>query len=158
MIGCSMITYKPAQEEQYNEFLGLMRHQTDTDYEGVLEVLGMSWEEFTGRFRTLGQVYGIYEDDDLVGFYWIELRGEALHLHGLILDEGFQGRGIGTEVLRKLAAEYGDRARYIELGVDQTNTKAKALYERMGYRVVKILEDVGFYVMQKELAPGNSRY
>ncbi|HZD55717.1 MAG TPA: GNAT family N-acetyltransferase, partial [Anaerolineales bacterium] len=125
-----MITYRLASEEQYDEFLALMRRQTDTDYERVLEVLGMSWEEFAGSFRTLGQVYGIYEDDDLAGFYWMELRGEALHLHGLILDEGFQGRGIGTRVLGNLAAEYRDQARYIELGVDQTNTKAKALYER----------------------------
>jgi ribosomal protein S18 acetylase RimI-like enzyme len=151
-----MITYRLASEEQYDEFLALMRRQTDTDYERVLEVLGMSWEEFAGSFRTLGQVYGIYEDDDLAGFYWMELRGEALHLHGLILNEGFQGRGIGTRVLGNLAAEYRDQARYIELGVDQTNTKAKALYERVGYRVVKTLEDVGFYVMQKALTPGNS--
>jgi ribosomal protein S18 acetylase RimI-like enzyme len=151
-----MITYKPAREEQYGEFLELMRQTTDTDYESVLELLGMSWEEFAHSFRTLGQVYGIYEGDDLAGFYWIELRGDVLHLHGLILDERFQGRGLGTGVLKKIGAEYGDQVRYIELGVDQANTRAKALYERLGYRIVKTREDVGFYIMQKELAPGNS--
>lgn len=151
-----MITYKPAREEQYGEFLELMRRTTDTDYESVLEVLGMSWREFAHSFRTLGQVYGIYEDNDLAGFYWIESRGDVLHLHGLILDEGFQGRGIGTEVLRKLGAEYRDQVRYIELGVDQANSRAKAFYERLGYQVVEALDDVGFYIMQKELASGNS--
>jgi ribosomal protein S18 acetylase RimI-like enzyme len=154
--GRAMITYKPARDEQYDEFLKLMRRTTDTDYEGVLELMGISWKEFAGSFRTLGKVYGIYEDDDLAGFYWIELRGDVLHLHGLILDEGFQGRGLGTGVLKKIEAEYRDQVRCIESGVDQTNTRAKHLYERMGCQVVKTLEDVRFYIMQKELAPGNS--
>jgi ribosomal protein S18 acetylase RimI-like enzyme len=151
-----MITYKPARDEQYDEFLKLMRQATDTDYEGVLELMGMNWEEFAGSFRTLGQVYGICDEDDLAGFYWIELRGDVLHLHGLILDEGFRGRGLGTGVLKKIEAEYRDQVRCIELGVDQTNTRAKHLYESLGYQVVESLDDVGFYIMQKELGPGNS--
>ena len=55
-----MITYKPARDEQYDEFLKLMRRTTDTDYEGVLELMEISWKEFAGSFRTLGKVYGIY--------------------------------------------------------------------------------------------------
>jgi hypothetical protein len=57
--GCAMITYRPAREE-HDEFLALMHRQTDTDYEGVLEVLEMSWEEFAGsRILRSGKIYRI---------------------------------------------------------------------------------------------------
>jgi len=38
-----------------------------------------------------GQVY--YEDNKLVGLYWIEERERILHPHGLVLKEQFQGNG-----------------------------------------------------------------
>jgi ribosomal protein S18 acetylase RimI-like enzyme len=129
-----------------------MLEQTDTDYVRVLGLMGLTWEEYAQLFRTRGQVFGIYSDEQLVGFYWIELRGVGLHLHGLILEDGFHGKGIGTAVLKKLEHDYKEKAHHIELGVDQTNMRAKALYERIGYEVVEVLDDVGFYVMQKQLS------
>ncbi|HEX6303662.1 MAG TPA: GNAT family N-acetyltransferase [Anaerolineales bacterium] len=147
-----MVTYKRAREFEYTGFLQLMRQTTGTDYELVLNLMGMDWEGFAHRFRTTGQVYGIYENDDLAGFYWVEMREDTLHLHGLIVSGEFQRKGIGTEVLHKIESEYGDLVSRIELGVDQANTRAKALYERLGYHVVKTLDDVDFCVMQKVLA------
>jgi len=67
----------------------------------------------------VGRVYGIYEDARLAGFYWIEERGQELHLHGLILKEQFQSRGIGTQILHKLEIEYKERMAFIELGGSQ---------------------------------------
>lgn len=147
-----MLTYTLAQGEQYDSFLQLMREQTDTDYEVVLKSMGLTWEEYAELFRVRGEVYGIYSDEQQAGFYWIELRDDTLHLHGLVLKDTFHGQGIGTAVLKELEYEYSDHAQVIELGVDQSNVRAKALYERLGYETAKVLDEVGFYVMQKPLS------
>ncbi len=68
-----------------------------------------------------------------------------------MLREEFQGRGIGTEVLEMLERDYRSRMAAIELGVHQSNAKAKLLYERLGYQTVKYLPELGFYIMQKPL-------
>jgi ribosomal protein S18 acetylase RimI-like enzyme len=98
-----------------------------------------------------GQVYGIYQDGQLAGFYWIEEREDTLHLHGLILKSEFQGQGIGSQVLAMLAASYRSRVKAIELGVHRSNERAIALYERTGFETARTLDDLGFLVMQKPL-------
>jgi ribosomal protein S18 acetylase RimI-like enzyme len=37
----------------------------------------------------------------------------------------------------------------IELGVHQSNERAKALYERLGFQVLRYRPEVGFFIMQK---------
>lgn len=69
----------------------------------------MNLEEFSRLFRTVGEVYGIYQDGELAGFYWVEPRETTLHLHGLILRPEFQGQGIGREVLSYLDEQYSER-------------------------------------------------
>ena len=147
-----MLTYEPAKLEHYEEFLQLMRDQAADYLECTLEIMEMTREQFSQIFRTVGRVYGIYEGSQLVGFYWIEERGQELHLHGLVLKEQFQGRGSGTQILRKLEAEYRDSMEVIELGVHESNERARTLYERLGYETVRVLDDLGFRVMQKRLS------
>jgi ribosomal protein S18 acetylase RimI-like enzyme len=113
-----------------------------------------------------------------------EVDGEPLGRAGLDLvrksDEGIaclwaahvepdhQSRGMGSQLLRHLervALEHGFTS--IELSVAKENTRAQALYERVGYKVrgeaverwtqrhglnlVEIVEDC--WVMRKQLAP-----
>jgi ribosomal protein S18 acetylase RimI-like enzyme len=151
-----MLTYEPAKVEQYDEFLQLMRDHAANYLERTMELMQMTWQQFDHLFRTVGQVYGIYEDDQLAGFYWIEERGKVLHLHGLVLAGQFQGKGIGTQVLKMLETKYRGSMDAIELGVHKSNEKARALYERLGYEMVKRLDGLGFYIMQKRLSDGAS--
>ncbi len=118
----------------------------------TLELMRMTWEEFAHLFMTVGQVYGIYEDHRLAGFYWIEERGNVLHLHALVLKEEFQGKGIGTRVLKMLEKKYKNDVKYIELGVHISNERARALYEGLGYEIVKTIDDLGFHIMKKHLS------
>jgi ribosomal protein S18 acetylase RimI-like enzyme len=111
----------------------------------------MTWDEYAQIFRTRGEVRAIYQDADLAGFYWVEERGDTLHLHGLILKAKFQGQGIGTSVLTMLAESYASKMNIIELGVYQANTGAIKLYEKMGYKIIRSLDDLHFYIMQKSL-------
>lgn len=146
-----MLAYLPAKIEQYETFLQLTQDQAADYLERTLELMEMTGEEFGDLFRTVGQVYGIYKDGQLAGYFWIEEREAILHLHGLILKENFQGQGIGTQVLRELEARYGDRMAAIELGVHESNHRAEQLYERSGYQTVKRIDELGFEIMQKQL-------
>lgn len=147
-----MLTYQPANPEQYEEFLQLMQKETAEYLDTTLVLMQMSLDQFKHLLSTIGNVYGIYQDDHLAGYYWIEERGDILHLHGLILKEGFRGKGIGSEVLRMLANKYDGQMTAIELGVHESNARARSLYERLGYRTVKHLTDLGFYIMQYPLS------
>ena len=146
-----MLEYELAQAEQLEAFLQLMRDQAADYLERSLELVGATPERFGQLFRTVGQVYAIYQAGREAGFYWIEQRGEVLHLHGLILEESFQGRGVGTRVLHDLETRH-DGVAAIELGVHSSNRRARKLYARLGYETVQVLGDLGFEVMRKQLA------
>jgi len=148
-----MLTYKPATGDQYDLFWQLL-HDEAADYLArTLELIEMSEAEFRRLFGTVGQVYSIYCDDALAGFYWIEERAPIAHLHGLILERAFQGRGIGTQVLTMLADRYTGVMDAIELGVHASNVRARRLYAKLGYQIVKSLPDLDFDVMQHPLPP-----
>jgi ribosomal protein S18 acetylase RimI-like enzyme len=146
-----MLTCKPAQSEQYDEFFQLMQNEAADYLLHAMELMRMTPEQAKRLFKTVGKVYGIYHEERLAGFYWIEERERILHLHGLVLRKDFQGKGIGTQVLNLLETEYMSRMEAIELGVHQSNERAKLLYERLGYRKVNYLPELGFYILQKPL-------
>lgn len=150
-----MLTFKPATSEQYDEFFQLMQKEAADYLQHTMELMQITPEQARYLFECVGQVYGIYQGDQWAGFYWIEERDEILHLHGLILREEFQGQGIGTQVLEMLERDYRSRVAAIELGVHQSNAKAKLLYERLGYQTIKYLPELGFYIMQKPLEGGD---
>ena len=148
-----MLTYVAAEPEQYGQFLKMLREEMKDYLERTIEIMRITWEEFEKLFFTRGEVLGIYEDSRLAGFYWIEKRESVLHVHALVLKEGFRGRGIGTNVLRMLEAQYGGSVDAFELGVHESNLRARALYEREGFRTVEVLARLGFTIMQKRIKP-----
>src|SRR3972149_5238251 len=101
-----MLTFRPATPDQYDDFLRVLKTEAAEYLAATLRHMGMTKDEFAHIFRTVGEVRGIYEGEDLAGFYWIEKRQEVLHLHALILKRPSQGRGIGTRVLETLATKF----------------------------------------------------
>jgi ribosomal protein S18 acetylase RimI-like enzyme len=148
-----VLTYAPVTAEQYDLFLQMMWDDGEDYWENTMRVMQMTWEEYSQIFRTRGEVQAIYREAVLAGFYWIEERGDTLHLHGLILKSEFQGQGIGTTVLNMLAERYSSKMDKIELGVYQTNSGAIRLYEKLGYQITRNLDELHFYIMQKPLNP-----
>jgi ribosomal protein S18 acetylase RimI-like enzyme len=148
-----MLKFSPATAEQYDQFLQMMCEDGQEYWENMMRIMQMTWEEYAQIFRTRGEVTAIYQDDQLGDFYWIEEREDTLYLHGLILSTEFQGRGIGTTVLKLLAEKYMGKMDKIELGVYQANTGAIRLYEKMGFQITRNLGDLHFYMMQKLLIP-----
>ena len=146
-----MLTFRPATPDQYDDFLRVLKTEAAEYLAATLRHMGRTKDEFAHAFRTVGEVRGIYEGEDLAGFYWIEKRQEVLHLHALILKRPSQGRGIGTRVLETLATKFRVTVTAIELSVHVSNTRARTMYERNGFAIVKTLKDLGFYIMRKPL-------
>jgi ribosomal protein S18 acetylase RimI-like enzyme len=148
-----MLEFSSPTPEQYNLFLQWMWDDGQDYMERTMRLMKLTWDEYAEIFRTLGKVYAIYQDANLAGFYWIEEREDTLHLHGLILIPAFQRKGIGTSILTMLEQKFTGKMRQIELGVYQQNSGAIRLYKKLGFQVTQTLDDLHFYIMQKQLTP-----
>jgi GNAT superfamily N-acetyltransferase len=82
-----------------------------------------------------------------VGWLQIAQTNDAIFLGQFYLTGVFQGKGIGTEVLRMLIEESELSAKAITLGVVKINP-ARRLYERMGFVVTR--EDQHKVYMRRE--------
>lgn len=74
-------------------------------------------------------------DDELVGYAGIARLGRKppyeYEIHTIGVDSGYQGRGIGREMLNRLLTFAGDDTVYLEVRTD--NTAAIAMYENAGF-------------------------
>lgn len=148
----SGITHRPAEEIEYPTFLRMIYEHT-TDYlEPSLVLLGMDQAEFEYLFRTRGRVEAILLHGIEAGFYWVEERGDTLHIHGLFIRPELQKQGIARRILTDIEREAQPAIRRFEVGVHRDNQRAKGVYEAAGYSVVRDLPDFDFYVMEKARA------
>lgn len=93
-----------------------------------------------------------------LGFMRLHPRGVAgsPYVASIAVVPAAQGRGVGTAILDHVEAHYGSR--YIFLCVSSFNPRARALYERRGYRLLSVLEDyvldgLDEHLMAKRLIP-----
>lgn len=71
-----------------------------------------------------------------VGFMMVVMRGEVRELHSLYVLPEWQGRGIGTWLTREVIATAAPAGQAVELSVIRANHRARALYERLGFRMI----------------------
>ncbi|MGQ9604270.1 MAG: GNAT family N-acetyltransferase [bacterium] len=146
-----MLKYRRAREGELDQLFEIMQHEVGNYLREAMVLMGINMEEFRNLFGTVGEVHVISLDNKVAGFYWIEKRAKVLHLHGLVVASEFQGLGIGRSVLEMLENQFKDDFEIIELGVHESNRKARDLYNKLGYIVVKSLPDLGFHIMQKRI-------
>jgi ribosomal protein S18 acetylase RimI-like enzyme len=77
----------------------------------------------------------------LVGETPVEFELQEIYLH-----PDHQGRGIGSCLIRELLAKAQHAAKPVSLSVLKVNTRARRLYERLGFR--KAGESETHYVMR----------
>lgn len=80
------------------------------------------------------------ESGDVIGHIelgGIDLRNRALRIGRVLLAPAFRGRGLGTEMMRAAVdLAFGTFAVHrVELGVFDSNPRAQACYERVGFQV-----------------------
>ena len=87
-----------------------------------------------------------------VGFSSFDARS-LLNVHDLVVEEGFRGRGVGHSLLDAVAEK--GRALgccRVTLEVREDNTRARGLYERVGFRHLEAGDrTVPMFFMAKEL-------
>lgn len=144
------ISHRPAAPTEMDSLFDLMMAQTGHYLDEALKVLGITVDQFATYFRSVGQVWAIVRDAEVVGFYWIELRAKTLHIHGLVLKSDYQNRGLGTATMKLIEQCRPQSVSYIEVGVHESNARAKAICERLGFTAVRQQMGTGFTTYQKE--------
>lgn len=148
-----MLTYKLVRDQRVDDLLMMIYTQGSMYLQPKLDLVQLTWGEFGKYFREVGQIYRIYDDEELAGMCWVDQKGDTLHLLGIVVKETCRGKGIGSQTLRMLEETYQGNVKQIELKVHRSNPEAKALYERLGYETVRYDRDSCFYVMSKQLVP-----
>lgn len=72
-------------------------------------------------------------DDARCGYTSIENRHDCIYVHELVVDPDFQGRGIGTNILREVMEQAISKGVPVRLRTHVTN-RAANLYRRMGFQ------------------------
>jgi ribosomal protein S18 acetylase RimI-like enzyme len=84
------------------------------------------------RMRAWGLV--VESGGELVGFGQLTRWGLRGEICNLIVREGWRGQGIGTRLIGRLVEIVREqRLHDVEIGVAESNTRALALYRRLGF-------------------------
>lgn len=75
-------------------------------------------------------------DDRIAGYLQVLDRGSPIYVQNIAIAPAFQGKGVGTMILKGLQSKAAARKLPIHLGVFRTNTPAQRLYERLGFRKI----------------------
>lgn len=94
-----------------------------------------------GSWADLRAVYGLFGASwrlALLTALIREVDNERFLIDGICVAEGFRGRGIGQALIQRLCDEAAARGyEALRLEVVDSNPRARALYERMGFRVTR---------------------
>lgn len=103
----------------------------------VLELAGRVYPHyFRPRTMELGRYFGMYHGDKLAA-----MAGERMQMDGytelsaICTDPAYLGRGYARRLTALLTNDLLERGVQPFLHVSHANTRARALYERMGYRL-----------------------
>lgn len=101
------------------------------------------------RSREYARTLMLEDETGIVGYFMMsftwsnEVGGKVVLLEELFFKDSSRGKGYGTEVFAWAEREYPDAKRF-RLEAAPGNTKAIALYERLGY------EGLNYYQMIKD--------
>jgi ribosomal protein S18 acetylase RimI-like enzyme len=106
---------------------------------GTVALIGYGWPAVTLReqFRSeieIATCHVISVDARRAGYISVEDRDSYWYIDAIAIARRYQGKGIGTIVLRNVLAEAGTRP--VRLNVLHVN-RACALYARLGFRVIR---------------------
>ena len=116
------------------DFYQLLRIRNQVLRKYIEYVRGWDEEREEQRFRRnfdAATTRVILSDGRVIGFLGVREEHEALYLAQAYIIPEYQGRGIGTALIRKVLS----RGRPVELYVMKLNTGAIRLYERLGFRL-----------------------
>jgi len=75
-------------------------------------------------------------DGEPCGFFCVDSTDDELFIYEMVLDPNAQGKGIGTYLLGQVQERSTQEERKLKLEVLRYNGRARALYERFGFKLV----------------------
>lgn len=90
--------------------------------------------DFDSDFASIGQFRVIETPEKPIGFLQILDGKDCVEVAELHLLPDCRGKGIGSSILRRLLADCRQQGRPLRLGCFKDNHRAKALYQRLGFR------------------------
>ena len=141
------LSYSPAQPEDIDQIYLFCKELIQTyeqldsiDYPKVLRWIRQKIESSIGEYTVL------CADGMKAGYYHFTRNEDGLlELDDLYLFPPFQNQGIGTAVIQKCCASTTEP---IQLYVFARNTRAVALYERLGFQITSTVHQTR-YIMKR---------
>ncbi len=101
------------------------------------------WMILTRSKKGLGELYGIYDEDEFVGLVHNAFYKDMVYIFYFAIHESQRGKGYGGRVLQTLQRKYSDKRIYLCMesmdpeapNYDQ-RVKRKAFYERNGFKML----------------------
>lgn len=136
------ISFSPLKENDLEEVLAIERASFPTPW-----TRGMFLEDAARGDMCIFMVARL--ENKIIGYGGLWLVLNEAHLGNLAVHPRFRHQGIGKEILKKLIEiACSKKAALMTLEVRETNEIARALYEKMGFKLVAIRK--GYYQDTKE--------
>lgn len=105
--------------------------------------LGRDYEASLALLRDPSrETYVARTEGEVVGFVILDMRGAFVgYIQSIALRENWRGRGLGTHLIEFAEQRILRDSPNVFICVSSFNTRARALYERLGYQVVGELRD-----------------
>lgn len=102
-----------------------------------------SEDEFVRCLRQRNCIGMVAEHDErIVGFMIYELHKNRLHILNFAVRAEFRRRGVGSQMIRKLAGKLSQQRRNrILLEVRETNLPAQLFFRSSGFRAISLLRE-----------------
>jgi ribosomal protein S18 acetylase RimI-like enzyme len=116
-------------------------HGTDWPQDQLNAFLKMQFdlrEQVYGRQFPQAATYVLEYENDPAAMYIADRSEAVTRLVDIVVLPEFQGRNIGTEIIRRLLAE----GKPVVLSVESSNISARRLYERLGFEITDDGDDV----------------
>jgi len=131
-----MYSLRPATPED-GDLLYALNRATIREYVEPIWGWHEEWQEEYFRKKFDPQKWQVIQVDGRdAGVLVVERRPDEVYLGLIELWPEFQGGGVGTAIVNQLKSEAHGRGLTLTLHVLKTNTPARRLYERLGFRVV----------------------
>jgi ribosomal-protein-alanine N-acetyltransferase len=104
---------------------------------------GRSYEACLGSIRQpINEIYVTVEGDEVRGFVAVVTQGALVgYIRILCVDPNVRGQGLGSQLLAFAEERIFRESPNVFLFVSEFNTRARALYKRLGYEEVAEMRD-----------------
>jgi ribosomal protein S18 acetylase RimI-like enzyme len=116
------------------DFLKNVHHVTLKEH--VTKIWGWSDDKQDAFFKEdfqSGQIQIILAANQPVGYLQLNQQDDVIQIVNILILPSFQNRKIGSKIINDLIAKSKKEKHIIELGVFKVNTRAKKLYEMLGF-------------------------